>query len=181
MYELACGRDAEPYLKAVKNFTTGVGLIPEQIWDKPDLPREHIYFGRATGSADPLMWAHADYVKLLRSIADHKIFDLIDPVAERYRNDKPRPSIEVWKVNRQVQCVPAGSLLCVMASTPFSLHWSDNEWANVQDTASTPTSIGLEYVDIPVAKTQIAPIRFTFYWPQQSEWQGRNYQVDVTP
>jgi glucoamylase len=181
MYELACGRDAEPYLKAVKNFTTGVGLIPEQIWDKPDVPQEHMYFGRATGSADPLMWAHADYVKLLRSIADNKIFDLIGPVAERYRNDKPRPSIEVWKMNRQVQCVPAGALLRVMASTPFSLHWSANEWANVHDTGSTPTSIGLEYVDIQVAKTQIAPIRFTFYWPQQSEWQGRNYQVDVTP
>jgi len=181
MYELACGRDVEPYLEAVKNFTTGVGLIPEQIWDKPDLLQEHMYFGRATGSADPLMWAHADYVKLLRSIADKKIFDLIDPVRERYRNDKPRPSIEVWKVNRQVQCVPAGALLRLMASTPFSLHWSDNEWTNVHDTASTPTSIGLEYVDIQVAKTQIAPIRFTFYWPQQSEWQGRNYLVDVTP
>jgi len=181
MYELACGRDVQPYLETVKNITTGVGLIPEQIWDKPDLPSEHMYFGRATGSADPLMWAHADYVKLLRSMADGKIFDLIEPVAERYRNDHPRPSIEVWKMNRQVQCVPAGGLLRVMASSPFSLHWSNNEWVSVRDTASTPTSIGLEYVDIQVAKTQTAPIRFTFYWPQQSEWQGSNYQVDVTP
>src|SRR5215469_4222370 len=115
-----------------------------------------MYFGRATGSADPLMWAHADYVKLLRSIADNKIFDLIAPVAERYRNDKPRPSIEVWKMNRQVKCVPAGAFLRIMASTPFSLHWSDNEWATGRDTGSTPTSSGLEYVDIQVAKTQIA-------------------------
>jgi glucoamylase len=180
MYELAAGRDIEPYLKAIKDFTTGVGMIPEQVWDAPDLPEEHMYFGRATGSADPLMWAHADFVKLLRSMADGKIFDIIEPVAARYRNDKPRLSIEVWKMNRQVQCVPSGGLLRIMASSPFNLHWSDDEWTTKRDTASTPTSIGLEYVDIVVAKTQIAPIRFTFYWPQQSQWQGSDYQVEIT-
>jgi glucoamylase len=181
MYEQAAGRDIEPYLQAVKNFSTGVGMIPEQVWDAPDLPEAHMSFGRATGSADPLMWAHSDYVRLLRSKADGKIFDVIDPVVERYCNDKPRPSIEVWKMNRQVECVPSGGLLRIMAASPFSLHWSEDEWATVKDTASTPTSIGLEYVDVQVAKTQISPIRFTFYWPQQSEWQGTNYKVDVTP
>ena len=180
MYELAAGRNIEPYLKAVKDFTTGVGMIPEQIWDAPDLPQAHMCFGKATGAADPLLWAHAEYVKLLRSVADGRIFDLIVPVAERYCNDKARPSIEVWKMNRQVKCVPAGGLLRIQASSPFSLHWSDDEWATTQDTASTPTSIGLEYVDIRVAETQMAPpIRFTFYWPQQAEWQGSNYQVEI--
>jgi hypothetical protein len=106
MYELAAGRDISTYLSAIEEFTTGVGMIPEQVWDLPDLPEEHMYFGRATGAADPLMWAQADYVRLLRSMVDRKIFDLIDPVAERYRNDKPRRSIEVWKMNRQVKYVP---------------------------------------------------------------------------
>lgn len=178
-YEFSAGRNIEPYLKAVKNFTTGVGMIPEQIWDAPDLPQAHMCFGKATGAADPLLWAHAEYVKLLRSVADGKIFDLIEPVAERYRNDKARPSIEIWKMNRQAKCVPPGGLLRILASSPFSLHWSDDEWATRQDTASTPTSIGLEYVDIRVAETQMAPIRFTFYWPQQSEWQSSNYEVEI--
>ena len=77
-------------MNAVSNFTTGVGMIPEQIWDAPDLPRAHMCFGKATGAADPLLWAHAEYVKLLRSMADGKVFDLIDPVAERYRNEETR-------------------------------------------------------------------------------------------
>ncbi len=97
------------------------------------------------------MWAHSEYVKLLRSVVDNRVFDLIDPVAERYRNDKPRPVIEVWKMNRQVRSIPAGGLLRVQASSPFVLHWSDDEWKTVKDTASTPTAVGVDYADIKVA------------------------------
>ena len=133
------------------------------------MPDKYMILRRARpASAIPLMWAHAEYVKLLRSVVDKRIFDLIDPVAERYRNDKPRPVIEVWKMNRQVRSVPAGALLRVQASSPFVLHWSDDEWKTVKDTASTPTAVGVEYVDIEVAASQTAPLWFTFFWPQES-------------
>ena len=113
---------------------TGIGLFPEQIWDMPDIPEEHMFFGKATGAAIPLLWAHAEYVRLLRSMVDKKIFDRIDPVFERYCNDNPRRVIEIWKVNRQVQKVPAGALLRMAASSPFVLHWTDDEWT----TPATP-------------------------------------------
>ena len=179
-YEVSAGRDVEVYLAAVENFSTGIGLIPEQIWDAPDLPSKYLFFGKATGAAIPLVWAHAEYVKLLRSVADKRMFDLIEPVAQRYRNDNPRPVIEVWKMNRQVRSVPAGGLLRIQASSPFVLHWSNDEWKTVRDTSSVPTAVGVEYTDIQVADSQTAPLRFTFYWPQDTQWQGTNYQVDVT-
>jgi len=31
-----------------------------------------------------LMWAHADYIKLLRSVHDKQVFDFIPEVARRY-------------------------------------------------------------------------------------------------
>lgn len=159
--------------------STGIGLIPEQIWDAPDLPKAHMYFGRAYGSADPLMWAHAEYVKLLRSVADGKLFDIIDVVATRYCTDRPRRDIEIWKMNHQVRTVPAGCQLHILAVTPLSLHWSDDEWATKRDSSSIPTSIGIEYVDIQVAETQNSPIRFTFCWPEESRWQGSDFEVQV--
>jgi glucoamylase len=180
-YELAAGRNVDTYLRAIENFTTGIGLIPEQIWDGPDMPDNFLTHGGATGSAIPLMWAHSEYVKLLRSVVDKRVFDLIEPVAERYRNDEPRPVIEVWKMNRQVRSIPAGGLLRVQASSPFVLHWSDDEWKTVKDTASIPTAVGVDYADIEVDTSQTAPVRFTFYWPQESEWQGTNYQINVEP
>ena len=178
-YELAAGRDISVYLKAAEGFSSGVGLFPEQVWDAPDIPEHHMFFGKATGAAIPLMWAHAEYVKLLRSMVDNKIFDRIDAVATRYCNDKPRPVIEVWKMNRQVRSVPAGGLLRILAQAPFVLHWSSDEWQTVRDTKSTPTALGIEYADVSVEASQNAPVRFTFHWPTENRWEGKNYTVEV--
>ncbi len=156
-YELAAGRDIDAYLLAIENFSTGIGLIPEQIWDQPDIPDKLMYFGGPTGSAIPLMWAHAEYVKLLRSLVDKRIFDLIEPVAKRYRNDNPRPVIEVWKMNRQVRTVPAGGLLRVQASSPFVLHWSGDEWKTCRTQHPRRPRSGVEFADIQVAARKPRP------------------------
>ena len=178
-YELAAGRDISSFLKAAEAFSSGVGLFPEQIWDAPDIPEQYMFFGKPTGAAIPLMWAHAEYVKLLRSMVDNKIFDRIDAVAERYCNDTPRPVIEVWKMNRQVRSVPAGGLLRILAQAPFVLHWCDDEWHTPHDTASTPTALGIEYVDIQIRPAQQTPVRFTFQWSKDNRWEGKDYVVGI--
>src|SRR5262249_16463405 len=76
-YELAARRDPMSYLHAMEDLAHGVGLFPEQVWDQPDLPDKHMFLGKPTGAAIPLMWAHSEYVKLLRSIVDKRIFDMI--------------------------------------------------------------------------------------------------------
>jgi len=78
-YELAAGRAPAPYLRALEGFASPTGLLPEQVWDEPDRPDLFMFLGRPTGSARPLMWAHAEYIKLLRSAADGKVFDLVRP------------------------------------------------------------------------------------------------------
>ena len=42
-------------------------MLPEQVWDYADIPSKGMYLGRSAGSAQPLVWAHAEYLKLLRS------------------------------------------------------------------------------------------------------------------
>jgi len=75
--------------------------------------------------------------------------------------------------------VPAGALLRVVASSPFILHWTDDEWRTSRDAASTPTTLGIEYVDIQVDAAQKAPLRFTFNWPVDNQWGGTDYAVEV--
>ena len=57
-------------LHAMEGFASQVGLLPEQVWDSADIPSKDLYRGRPAGSAMPLAWAHAEYVRLLRSIHD---------------------------------------------------------------------------------------------------------------
>jgi len=128
----------------------------------------------------PLMWAHAEYIKLLRSVYDGQVFDLIPEVANRYiKNSKSCKPLEIWKPNRQVCTVKKRTTLRIMAPAPFRLHWSGNDWQTVEDTLSFPTSLGIEFVDIPVAETPHAPIRFTFFWTGSRRWEGRDYEVAV--
>jgi glucoamylase len=178
-YELAAGRDPTPFLRALEGFASCSGLLPEQIWDEPDRPKLHLQFGKPTGSATPLMWAHAEYIKLLRSATDGRVFDLIPAVANRYRHRRDCMPLEVWKPNRHVRTVQAGATLCIQVPSPFRLRSTVNEWKSFDDTQSTPTAIGIHFVDIPVTKNQRDAIRFTFFWPSSGQWEGRDYHVDV--
>jgi glucoamylase len=178
-YELAAGRDVAPYLRAIERFATGAGLLPEQVWDAPDRPEARMWLGRPTGAPMPLMWAHAEYVKLLRSAHDGQVFDCIPAVAERYQARRAHPPIEVWTFNRRARSVRPGTVLRVQAEAPFRLRWTTDEWSVVRDTTSTPTALGIDFVDLPLPRLQAAPIRFTFFWLGVGRWEGRDFAVDV--
>ncbi len=126
-YELAAGRDVTPYIRAIEGFADG-GMLAEQVWDAPDRPEARLWFGRPTGAAMPLVWAHAEYLTLLRSVADGRVYDLLPHVAERYLSGQRRPIIEFWKPNRHARTVPRGCTLRVQAPAEFFLHWTADEW-----------------------------------------------------
>jgi glucoamylase len=180
-YELAAGHDVQVYIRAMEGFANKTQLLPEQIWDQPDIPSELLFYGAQTGSATPLMWAHAEYIKLLRSAADGKVFDFIPEVAARYISGPPRKRIELWKRNHQPKTVRAGSLLRIQSRQPFILHWTRDEWKTVLENASSMTPLGLTHVDIDIAADQTAPIRFTFHWREPDHWEGRDYAIEIKP
>jgi glucoamylase len=179
-YEIAAGRDPVPYLRALENFAQGVGLIPEQIWDAPDLPSRHFRFGRSTDAAVPLVWAHSEYVTLHRSVADGRVFDLVEPVHQRYvRRQGKCKAIEVWKFNRQVQqMVEAGTILRIQANSTFLLHWTKDDWRCSTDTPSRSTALGIDYADIVVPDGAVS-LQFTFLWVDEDRWETNNYKVQV--
>jgi glucoamylase len=122
-YELAAGRDVKLYIRAMEGFASKGGMLPEQVCDEA-YPSHGLCLGRPSGSAMPLMWAHAEYIKLLRSVADGDVFDRIHIVAERYFHSRGRKDLEIWKPIRQVRQVSAGQILRIQAPRPFQLHWS---------------------------------------------------------
>ncbi|MDQ1656990.1 MAG: glucoamylase, partial [Cryptosporangiaceae bacterium] len=66
------GRPATSYLQTLANSANDGYLVPEQAWDRPD--QFGFRFGHATGSAAPLNWAAAQYVRLALSVdAGHPV------------------------------------------------------------------------------------------------------------
>jgi glucoamylase len=152
--ELAAGHDVKPFIAAMEGFASATGLLPEQVWDWPDRPDAHMYLGRPTGAAMPLMWAHAEYIKLVRSAFDGQMFGLIPDVADRYLASRKKcRDFEIWQPRRHVRTVRRGSVLRIQAPAPFRLHWSRDGWQAVKDTPSCPTALGIEFVDIPISFT----------------------------
>lgn len=177
-YELAAGRSPRPYILAIEGFASKGGMLPEQIWDAPDVPGARMFLGRPTGSAMPLAWAHAEYIKLLRSASDGKPFDFIPIVGQRYLAGKGRKDLEIWKPNRRVRKISDGQTLRIQAPRPFLLHWSRNQWQEIEDTESQETGLHIHFVDLPTA-SNVHSIVLTFFWRDDQKWEGHDYKIEV--
>ena len=180
-YELAAGRSPEAYLRTMERFASDSRLLCEQVWDEADMPETYMRLGEPTGSAMPLMWAHAEYVKLLRSAADGKVFDQVPEVADRYlARAGTHKKMEVWKLNRPVRFMRPGEMLRVIGDGPFRLRWTSDKWASMHESASQSNLLDIDHVDlIDLSTTSGITIEFTFFWIDANRWEGRNYFIAV--
>ncbi len=176
-YELAAGRDISALIETYEKFASEGGMMPEQIWDEPD--RNGLIFGGPAGSAMPLVWAHAEYLKLLRSLYDGKVFDRIEPVEKRYANGRERCKLEVFKLRRQVKSIRAGYRLRVIAQNHFRILWTFDNWQTVQTLESTTVGHAGSFADVQTAPEQTGKLSFTLFWPMENRWEGHNFDVTI--
>lgn len=181
-YELAAGRpeEAEKLLRVMEESTEGSRLLPEQVWDAPDIPERELFFGKPTGSACPLVWAHAEYIKLRRSLRDGKIFDQPPQTFQRYVVEKKKSTYFGWRFNNKCRSMPPGKKLRLELIAPALVHWSLDSWKTAQDTGTRDAGLGVHLVDLPA--DQLASggeVAFTFYWTRENRWEGVDYRVIV--
>ncbi len=88
-FELLLGGDPMPYLEAMTAMTGPGGLLPEQVWDTAPIPGRFLVPGKPTGSAMPLVWAHAELLKLLTAAKRGEPLELLDAVRSRYNFQRP--------------------------------------------------------------------------------------------
>ena len=193
-YELAAGNGVTPLIATYEKFATGGQMLPEQIWDEADNPEKGLRFGQPAGSAVPLVWAHAEYLKLLRSTLDGKVFDRIDPVYERYSRTDARTRrgsrIEIYSMRRPVQSMDAGKTLRILDGRHFEVRWTDDGWKTQQTTVCrTLGSAGFSADVAPVAGSK--ELEWTLCWigagadagggaiTEQDAWLGYNVKVKI--
>jgi glucoamylase len=181
-YELAAGRreEAKRLLKVMAAFANEGGLIPEQIWDSPDIPGRELFFGRPSGSAMPLVWAHAEYVKLLRSLRDGRVFDMQPNTTKRYVRDKTASPLVIWSFNHKCRTMAFGKTLRIGVLCRAVVRWSPDNWKTVNDVNTKDSGLGLHYVDLPTEGIPSGSgVSFTFYWPDTGNWEGKDSVVEV--
>ncbi len=183
-YELAAGNSsaARKLLKVIEAQMSQGGFIPEQVWDAEDISRKGLKNGRPSGSAMPLVWAHAEYIKLLRSLRDGKVFDMPIESARRYREKNIIPPSSSWRFNNKSHLILEGKNLRVEVLAKALVHWSDDGWKSIHDQETLDSGLGLYYADLPTNKLRAgSKVVFTFFWSEASTWEGINFEIEVTP
>lgn len=182
-YELAAGRDPQPFIAAMERFANHGGMISEQLWDSADLPDGRMKLGRATGAAMPLCWSHAEYVSLVRSRHDNIVFDRVEPAFQRYVINPVQSGYEMWSLRHPLNRVSRGKLLRIILGTEATIVWSADNWVHLEKTRTTHLAeLDLWYADFPTAEWPAGSVfAFTCFWERDQRWQGRNWEVRVVP
>ena len=182
-YELAAGGDYKLLIQAMERFASFGGMLPEQVWDYKDMPTKGMFFGRSAGSAQPLVWAHAEYIKLLRSGVDGRVFDRIPVVEERYsvrRESRTwKSGVEFFKVARPLKQIAAGKRLQVLDREYFEVHWSVDGWATHNCTRASLMAYPGFAAEPPLPVGFNGDLELTLHWPASNRWVGYNFKIEV--
>ncbi len=164
------------------NAMTGkCGLIPEQVWDAEPLPGRGLVPGGPTGGAMPLVWAHAELLRLLAARPDGRPIELLDVVRDRYGGRRPRSATWYWRDEVPFVTLASGRALVIEGRGPFVLHFSLDGWAHTADRSARPLGLGMfgacfEREELEGARQ----IRFTRFFLGSQRWEGHDHVMSIT-
>ena len=129
----------------------------------------------------PLVWAHAEYIKLIRSLADGQIFDMPPQTASRYlQQTPPETPFTLWRPTIQCRAMRQGSTLRIELSDDAMVVWTPDEWKSTLKTQATDRGLGVYVADLDTKEIPAGGrVEFTFHWEDSGSWEGCNHAVDV--
>jgi glucoamylase len=178
-YELCLGRDPLPYLQAMTRMASSGGMLPEQVWDAPAIPARALEPGRPTGAAMPLVWAHAEFLKLVASRTLKRPFDRPALVWERYHGERPPLMHVIWCEQAPAPELPEDSRLTIALRAPGAVRYGFDGWQDVREQETTANPLGLHLVEIDTPRLRAGRLVDMTY-RHGSQWIGRDFRIRVT-
>ncbi len=179
-YELCAGRDPLPFLEAMARMASPGGMLPEQVWDAAPIPARGLAPGRPTGAAMPLVWAHAEYLKLAASRELRRPFDQPTAVWERYRGERPLLTRVIWTEQAPVTRIAEGCALSIAVREAATIRWGLDGWQDVREQETRSNSLGLHLLEIDTPLLRAGrTLDFTFRHALQ--WAGQDFHILITP
>ena len=128
----------------------------------------------------PLVWAHAEFVKLACSRALGRPVDRPARVWARYGGKRPEIDYAIWTFAMRIRRLSAGHSLTIALTAPARIHWGVDNWRETHDIETRDSGLGLHVADLPVAgRSAGETIQFTFFWLDSRTWQGEDYAIAV--
>jgi glucoamylase len=128
----------------------------------------------------PLVWAHSEHIKLLRSLTDGVVFDRPPQPVRRYLREKRAARVRPWRPDWRTPSVPAGRMLRLDLPEPALVLWSTDGWKTRSDVSTRDPGLGIHVAEIPTAG--IMPgctIVFTWQNLASGEWLGQDHTVAI--
>jgi glucoamylase len=179
-YELVAGQDPLPFLGTMAAVASRGGMMPEQVWDGPAIPSRRLQPGRPTGSAMPLAWAHAEFVKLMRSRDLGRPFDRPQATWERYKGAAPSTRIAFWWLHARIRQFAAGSRIVVALPRPGTVRWGIDGWQAITETSAEETGLGFYAATLDSSRlSRGLQLNFTIRWAS-GDWIGADFNLQVS-
>ena len=177
-YTMQRGDDPAPFLATMAAMCGRGGLIPEQVWDAPPIPERNLRPGRPTGSAMPLVWAHAEFLKLSAARDGKRPVELLAAVWKRWKGRRPRAATWHWTHAVPFDVLPSGRALLVEHDRPFTLHVGTDGWRDARDLESHSVGLGRHGVRLEAAELR-GHTSVEFTRRVEDEWEGRDWTVKI--
>jgi glucoamylase len=181
-FELAAGNlaDAAGLMATMERQASDGGLLPEQVWDAPDLPELELFTGRPAGSAMPLAWAHAEYLKLARSLEIGRVVDTPPETVQRYLVDATGSTFIPWRFNNKCRTISAGHTLRIETLAAAAVVWTADGWKSTNTTKTRCRAFGMNVADLATESiAEGCSVVFTFFWEKANRWEGVNFEVQI--
>ncbi|SJZ83284.1 glucoamylase [Enhydrobacter aerosaccus] len=179
-YALVAGADPLPYLEAMRRMAGRGGLFPEQVWDREALPAAFLYPGKPTGAAMPLVWAHAEFVKLATGLAGRVPVDQSSAVARRYGGKPVVPRHRHWSRRAMIRRLPSGCALRLVLEEPTVVRWTVDDWRQSGEIETRAIGLGLELAELPADQLPAGVVlRFTLRSGRSGAQDGRDYALTI--
>jgi glucoamylase len=188
---LQSGEDARPFLETMWRCASAGGMLPEQVWDAAPIPALELTPGRPSGSAMPLVWAHAEFLKLLVARERGRPVEWLASVEQHFGHRPlahdgepvsakaigPSPSaIWHWRDEVPVARLPAGKSLAIEDRVPFTLHLGFDGWQRIEDRAAEPAAFGIWSV-VLAERELLEAQELNFTRKYEWGWENRDQRV----
>jgi glucoamylase len=155
------------------------GMLPEQVWDSDAIDSHRLYPGKPTGSAMPLAWSHAEYIKLACSILEGYPVDRPEPLWARYRGLTPEAHLWFWSPQTPIRTLPASQRLGFCLSRPARILWRADKGKAIgeyQEIATYDPGMGVDIATLPEMPADVDCLRFRLTgegWRDEAEYEVR--------